>query len=54
MNLGDKILNATDDEKKIIKDIEKNFFKLLNEGRHEEARKYLMHLKKKYEPNNSK
>jgi len=49
MKLGDKILNATPEEKILIKDIMSTFFRLINEKKFDEARKFLAHNKKKYE-----
>lgn len=43
----------TEEEKKISKEIMDTVSKLVTEGKHDEAKKYLMQLKKKYEPTNS-
>lgn len=43
----------TTEEQKITKEIMDTVARLVTEGKPEEAKKYLMHLKKKYEPTNS-
>ena len=53
MSLGSKILKATPEEKIAIKEIQTIFFKLMKEEKHDEARKFLEHNKKKYEQHNS-
>lgn len=44
---------ATEEEKKIAKEIMETTQSLVKQGKHDEAKKYLMQLKKKYEPTNS-
>jgi hypothetical protein len=51
MKLGDKILNATPEEKEIIKKMTEKTLQMVKDGDTSGALKYLQSIKKKYEPN---